>query len=70
MFRPALAVVADFFASKYHWDALSARSVWAFGATAQGPNMLVDDTLPHSVDKRLLYSIKDSVVQVYAHQCE
>jgi U5 small nuclear ribonucleoprotein component len=37
--------------------------VWAFGAETQGANVLVDDTLPHQVDKRLLYSIKDSVVQ-------
>ena len=28
-----------------------------------GPNVLVDDTLPSEVDKQLLNSIKDSVVQ-------
>jgi U5 small nuclear ribonucleoprotein component len=41
------AAVASFFTDKYHWDALAARSVWAFGAQTQGPNVLVDDTLPH-----------------------
>jgi hypothetical protein len=29
-----------------------------------GPNILVDDTLPSEVDKSLLNSVKDSIVQV------
>jgi U5 small nuclear ribonucleoprotein component len=55
--------VSEFFSSKYGWDALASRSVWSFGPDVQGPNILVDDTLPHQVDKRVLYSIKESVVQ-------
>eukprot|EP00457_Paulinella_chromatophora_P001315 gb/GEZN01001317.1/.p1 GENE.gb/GEZN01001317.1/~~gb/GEZN01001317.1/.p1 ORF type:complete len:993 (-),score=150.91 gb/GEZN01001317.1/:162-3002(-) len=55
--------VADFFQSKYDWDLLAARSVWHFGPDSAGPNVLVDDTLPSQVDKKALYSIKDSVVQ-------
>ena len=55
--------VADFFAGQYGWDALAARSVWAFGPDAQGPNLLVDDTLPGQVDKKKLYSVRDSIVQ-------
>lgn len=29
----------------------------------KGPNILVDDTLPSEVDKSLLGSVKDSIVQ-------
>lgn len=28
-----------------------------------GPNILMDDTLPTDVDKKLLYSVKDSIRQ-------
>ena len=31
----------------------------------QGPNILLDDTLPSEVDKGLLNSVKDSIVQGY-----
>jgi len=55
--------IADFFQSKYEWDLLAARSIWAFGPDTTGPNVLVDDTLPTEVDKTLLYSVKDSIVQ-------
>jgi 116 kDa U5 small nuclear ribonucleoprotein component len=51
--------LSKFFQSKYEWDLLAARSVWAFG----GPNVLVDDTLAVEVDKSLLESVKDSIVQ-------
>ncbi|PNJ50386.1 EFTUD2 isoform 9, partial [Pongo abelii] len=49
--------------TKYDWDLLAARSIWAFGPDATGPNILVDDTLPSEVDKALLGSVKDSIVQ-------
>lgn len=53
-----------FFQSKYEWDILAARSVWAFGPEpSTGPNILVDDTLPEEVDKKLLRTLKDSIVQ-------
>jgi len=55
--------VSDFFKSEYEWDALAAKSVWAFGPDAAGPNALLDDTLPSEVDKGLLAAIRDSVVQ-------
>jgi U5 small nuclear ribonucleoprotein component len=55
--------LSEFFRTKYDWDVLAARSVWAFGPTEQGPNVLLDDTLPSEVDKKLLFSIKNSVVQ-------
>lgn len=47
----------------YGWDVLAARSIWAFGPDDMGPNILMDDTLPSEVDKKLLYSVKDSIRQ-------
>lgn len=55
--------LGEFFQTKYDWDLLAARSVWAFGPDSNGPNILVDDTLPTEVDKTLLSNVKDSVVQ-------
>ncbi|KAI9288868.1 P-loop containing nucleoside triphosphate hydrolase protein [Umbelopsis sp. AD052] len=48
---------------KYEWDILAARSVWAFGPDDNGPNVLMDDTLPSEVDKKLLGSVRDSIRQ-------
>ncbi|KAG2460705.1 U5S1 protein, partial [Polypterus senegalus] len=55
--------LGEFFQTKYDWDLLAARSIWAFGPDATGPNILVDDTLPSEVDKALLGSVKESIVQ-------
>jgi len=55
--------VGEFFQSKYDWDLLAARSIWAFGPDMRGPNILVDDTLPSEVDKSLLHTTRDSIVQ-------
>ncbi|XP_076918010.1 110 kDa U5 small nuclear ribonucleoprotein component CLO [Bidens hawaiensis] len=55
--------LGDFFQKKYDWDLLAARSIWAFGPDKQGPNILLDDTLSSEVDKSLLNSVKDSIVQ-------
>lgn len=38
-----------FFEEKYQWDLLASRSVWAFGPDDNGPNILLDDTLPSQV---------------------
>jgi U5 small nuclear ribonucleoprotein component len=35
-----------FFSENYGWDVLAARNVWAFGPDDQGPNVLINDTLP------------------------
>ncbi|GKV34942.1 hypothetical protein SLEP1_g43272 [Rubroshorea leprosula] len=56
-------ILGDFFKTKYDWDLLAARSIWAFGPDKQGPNILLDDTLPTEVDKGLLGAVKDSIVQ-------
>eukprot|EP00898_Chlorokybus_atmophyticus_P001260 jgi/Chlat1/2134/Chrsp17S02725 len=55
--------LGDFFQTRYDWDLLAARSIWAFGPDKQGPNILLDDTLPSEVDKSLLGAVKDSIVQ-------
>lgn len=62
-------MVSDFFRSKYDWDLLSARSIWAFGPDSNGPNILVDDTLPSEVDKNLVNAIRESVVQGFKWGC-
>ena len=54
---------------KYGWDLLASRSVWAFGPDERGPNILVDDTLPSEVDKKLLYSVKDTIIQGFQWGC-
>jgi len=38
-----------FFHEKYQWDILASRSIWAFGPDENGPNVLLDDTLPSQV---------------------
>mmetsp|Transcript_35049 Transcript_35049/g.105666 ORF Transcript_35049/g.105666 Transcript_35049/m.105666 type:complete len:979 (+) Transcript_35049:54-2990(+) len=55
--------IGEFFKTKYDWDVLASRSVWSFGPTAVGPNILLDDTLPSEVDKKLVSRVKDYVVQ-------
>mmetsp|Transcript_33923 Transcript_33923/g.107781 ORF Transcript_33923/g.107781 Transcript_33923/m.107781 type:complete len:648 (-) Transcript_33923:66-2009(-) len=55
--------LGDFFQSKYDWDLLAARSVWAFGPDKEGANILLDDTLPSEVDKSLLGAVRESIVQ-------
>ncbi|KAF3406410.1 Pre-mRNA-splicing factor [Talaromyces pinophilus] len=58
--------VAKFFEEKYEWDKLAARSIWAFGPEENGPNILQDDTLPSQVDKKLLGTVRDSIVQGFS----
>ncbi|KAL1982303.1 hypothetical protein VTN96DRAFT_1461 [Rasamsonia emersonii] len=58
--------VAQFFEEKYDWDKLAARSIWAFGPDETGPNILQDDTLPSQVDKKLLGTVRDSIVQGFS----
>lgn len=55
--------LAKIFVSKYGWDTLAARSIWAFGPDEGGPNVLVDDTLPTEVDKKTLYAVRESIKQ-------
>lgn len=57
------------FQTKYGWDLLASRSIWAFGPDDHGPNLLMDDTLPSDVDKKLLYSVKESIKQGFQWGC-
>lgn len=59
----------DFFTTKYEWDLLAVRGLWAFGPERNGANVLLDDTLAGETDKQLLSSIRDSVVQVSVCVC-
>ncbi|KAF8633597.1 hypothetical protein AX15_001389 [Amanita polypyramis BW_CC] len=52
-----------FFEEKYQWDLLASRSIWAFGPDDNGPNILLDDTLPSQVDKKLLGTVKEHIKQ-------
>ncbi|KAI0081162.1 Calreticulin-domain-containing protein [Panus rudis PR-1116 ss-1] len=52
-----------FFQEKYQWDLLASRSIWAFGPDENGPNILVDDTLPSQVDKKLLGTVREHIKQ-------
>lgn len=62
-------VLAKQLQEQYGWDLLASRSVWAFGPDERGPNILVDDTLPSEVDKKLLYSIRESISQGFQWGC-
>ncbi|KAF8003917.1 hypothetical protein HF325_001365 [Metschnikowia pulcherrima] len=47
----------------YSWDALAARSVWAFGpGDMQNPSMLLDDTIEGETNKAQLNDVRDLVV--------
>ena len=64
--RDPIRKVANFFEEKYEWDKLAARSIWAFGPEEMGPNILCDDTLPSTTDKKLLKSVQESVKQGFS----
>lgn len=69
--------VGAHFRAKYDWDLLAARSIWAFGPDAVGAaqsgagcsNVLLDDTLPSEVDKKLLNAARESIVQGFQWGC-
>ena len=48
---------------------MTARNIWAFGPDKQGPNVLINDTMPSEVDQRLLDGVKDSIVQGFQWGC-
>jgi len=64
--RDPIRKVAAFFEEKYDWDKLAARSIWAFGPEEMGPNILCDDTLPSTTDKKLLRTVQESVKQGFS----
>ena len=56
-------LVGKYFQDNYNWDLLASRNIWAFGPSDNGPNILVNDTIPSEVDKTLLNSIRENVKQ-------
>lgn len=64
--RSPIRQVAKFFEDNYDWDKLAARSIWAFGPEEMGPNVLCDDTLPSTTDKKLLKSVQESIKQGFS----
>ena len=55
--------LGEFFQNKYDWDLLAARSIWAFGPDATGPNILVDDTLPSEVNSSRWKLLENFIAQ-------
>ncbi|KAJ1608410.1 snRNP-specific protein U5 [Cryptosporidium canis] len=55
---------ANLLPEKYGWDKLAVKSLWAFGPDpSMGSNVLLDDTSSITVDKKLLYDVKDDIIQ-------
>lgn len=50
-----LELLPNLLVDQFQWDELTASSIWAFGPTKTGTNMLIDYTLPSEVDKQRLY---------------
>eukprot|EP00940_MAST-03C_sp_MAST-3C-sp2_P001015 g1015.t1 len=61
--------IGNFFQSRYDWDLLAARSIWSFGPTRSGPNILLDDVLPSMTNKKLLNSVRSHIVQGFQWGC-
>lgn len=61
--KQPVRLLGKYFQDNYHWDLLASRNIWAFGPDDSGPNILVNDTLPSEVDKKLLGQIRESVQQ-------
>eukprot|EP01126_Amoeba_proteus_P037741 TRINITY_DN3907_c0_g1_i20.p1 TRINITY_DN3907_c0_g1~~TRINITY_DN3907_c0_g1_i20.p1 ORF type:complete len:287 (-),score=73.25 TRINITY_DN3907_c0_g1_i20:107-967(-) len=55
--------IQNFFQTRYEWDILSARNIWAFGPDTTGPNILVNDCLHSEVNMVLLNNVKDYIIQ-------
>ena len=64
--RQPIRQVAKYFEENYDWDKLAARNIWAFGPEEMGPNVLVDDTLPSTTDKKLLKLVSESIKQGFS----
>lgn len=64
--RRPIRQVAKFFEERYDWDKLAARSIWAFGPEEQSSNILLDDTLPSTTDKKRLKTVQESIKQGFS----
>ncbi|KAL8945908.1 MAG: hypothetical protein Q9222_007618 [Ikaeria aurantiellina] len=64
--RDPIRRVATFFEENHGWDKLAARSIWAFGPEESSPNILQDDTLPSSIPKKSVLSVRDTITQGFS----
>ncbi|KAJ6145217.1 U5 small nuclear ribonucleoprotein component [Penicillium chermesinum] len=55
--------VARYFEEHYEWDKLAARSIWAFGPDELGPNFCRTILSPSQVEKKVLNTVRDSIIQ-------
>lgn len=51
------SILADVLVNQFDWDELTASSVWAFGPSRTGSNMLIDYSLEAEVDKSRLKQV-------------
>lgn len=58
-----IKILSSKFQDKFGWDLLASRSIWAFGPDEMGSNVLINDTLSDQTDKKLLFSVKESIKQ-------
>ena len=56
-------ILTEMLVNDFGWDELTASSIWAFGPINTGSNMLLDYTIEDEVDKKLLYTCRNSIVQ-------
>jgi len=61
--------ISNFFQTNYDWDLMASRSIWAFGPDDCGPNLLMDDTLAGEVDKKLLNTVREGIIQGFKWGC-
>ncbi|RYH14994.1 GTP-binding protein [archaeon] len=55
--------VTKFFKDQHGYDTLTCHNIWAFGPSDYDANMLINNTLPSSINQKMLFNVKDSVVQ-------
>jgi len=61
--RMSARTLSQHFMNNPQWDLLASRSIWAFGPEIDGggTNVLVNDTLPTEVNKKLWFSLKEYI---------
>jgi len=55
--------VDEMLIERFDWDPLTASSLWSFGPTRMGTNMLIDYSLGFETDATKLKQAKNSLVQ-------
>jgi U5 small nuclear ribonucleoprotein component len=55
--------LSEYLEKNFEWDILASNNVWAFGPENQGPNILLNDSLPTDTNQTLLGRIQPSIVK-------